>query len=143
MKSARSWLPIAAYSETFNADTIISTIKSGVIDCLPGALPGEVMKKRIAAAMVEADPIRQKYAARSSAWSSLSRLTPKEQVVLSFLTDGLTSKEIAREMDVSPRTVEIHRRNILRKLEVKSTVNAILLHHQYRERSAIMHDSLN
>ncbi|WP_372731041.1 response regulator transcription factor [Novosphingobium sp.] len=131
MRGARLWLPIIAYCEEFDVDLIISSVKSGVIDFIPAKLNIETLKKRIDTSIVEAIPIIQKYAAKTDASLSISRLTKREEAVLAFLADGLTSKEIAKEIDVSPRTVEIHRRNILRKLHVKSTANAIIMRHDY------------
>lgn len=46
----------------------------------------------------------------------LGKLTPAEKTVLNQVSRGLTSKEIAGELAVSPRTVETHRRNICDKL---------------------------
>ena len=48
-------------------------------------------------------------------------LTHREQVVLRCVADGMSNKHIARDLDISLRTVETHRRNIKRKLNVDST----------------------
>ena len=56
----------------------------------------------------------------------LDDLTEREQEVLDKTLAGMTSKEIARELDVSPRTVEAHRSNLLRKLGV-GTVKELIL----------------
>lgn len=47
-------------------------------------------------------------------------LSDREREVLRFLARGLSSKEIAGELDISARTVETHRANLMRKLGVKS-----------------------
>jgi LuxR family transcriptional regulator, maltose regulon positive regulatory protein len=52
-------------------------------------------------------------------------LTPREREILSLLIDGLTNKEIAERLIVSPRTVETHVERILGKLEVGSRSRAI------------------
>lgn len=49
------------------------------------------------------------------------RLTKREREVLSFLSQGRTSKEIARALGLSPRTIEDVRARMLRKFEVKNT----------------------
>jgi len=48
----------------------------------------------------------------------LEPLTRAERSVLKLLSRGWTSKQIARELDVSPRTIQAHRRNISEKLNV-------------------------
>lgn len=52
-------------------------------------------------------------------------LSKKEQEVLELLSKGLTTKEIALQLFVSSRTIETHRANIIKKLEVKNTAELI------------------
>lgn len=49
----------------------------------------------------------------------------KESEILAFLSEGLTSKEIASKLYISTRTVETHRANMLAKMEVKNTAELI------------------
>jgi two-component system, NarL family, response regulator LiaR len=50
----------------------------------------------------------------------LQRLTAREREVLVGIAGGRTSKEIARQLDLSPRTVESYRENLMRKLEIRT-----------------------
>ena len=52
-------------------------------------------------------------------------LSNKENEVLGLIAKGLTTKEIAEKLFVSSRTIETHRANILKKLEVKNTAELI------------------
>lgn len=52
-------------------------------------------------------------------------LSNKETEVLGLISEGLTTKEIAAKLFVSSRTIETHRANILKKLEVKNTAELI------------------
>lgn len=52
-------------------------------------------------------------------------LSNKETEVLGLISKGLTTKEIAAKLFVSSRTIETHRSNILKKLEVKNTAELI------------------
>jgi two-component system response regulator FixJ len=54
----------------------------------------------------------------------LFSLSPREREVLSVLATGKTNKHVARALAISPRTVEIHRANIMRKLEAEHVVDA-------------------
>jgi PAS domain S-box-containing protein len=49
------------------------------------------------------------------------QLTRREREILSFLSEGLTSKEIALQLDISYRTVEVYRAKLLRKFNVSNT----------------------
>lgn len=55
----------------------------------------------------------------------LEALTPRERDVLKGLVEGLPNKSIAYDLGISPRTVEIHRANLMTKLEVKSLSEAL------------------
>jgi DNA-binding NarL/FixJ family response regulator len=52
-------------------------------------------------------------------------LTHREQEILRLLAEGLSSKEIAERLYISPKTVENHRANIMRKLDLHSTMELI------------------
>ncbi len=54
-----------------------------------------------------------------------STLTEREREVAALLVHGLTSKEIGKELEISPRTVDIHRASLLRKYEVRATSELI------------------
>jgi DNA-binding NarL/FixJ family response regulator len=58
-------------------------------------------------------------------------LTDREREVLSWLARGLSSKEVAQRLDISVRTVETHRANLMQKLGVKSV--ALLIQVALRE----------
>ena len=61
----------------------------------------------------------------SEAATRLQRLTPRERDVLEGLAKGLPNKSIAYDLGISPRTVEIHRANLMDKLGVKSLSEAL------------------
>jgi two-component system response regulator DctR len=79
--------------------------------------------------------------AQSQAWLSERRqsavlqkrqadLTERERAVMGLVTEGLPNKLIADRLDISIRTVEMHRARVFEKMEVKSAVElANLLHH--------------
>lgn len=53
------------------------------------------------------------------------KLTTREQVILSYIAQGNSSKEIARKLNISFRTVEAHRRNIKAKLNIDSLAELV------------------
>jgi DNA-binding NarL/FixJ family response regulator len=55
----------------------------------------------------------------------LLKLTPRERVALAQIIKGASTKEAARNLNISPRTVEFHRANILRKLGVRNVAELI------------------
>jgi two-component system nitrate/nitrite response regulator NarL len=63
------------------------------------------------------------------------KLTTREQVILSWVAQGFSSKDIAKKLDISFRTVEAHRRNIKVKLKIESLADLV--------RFAINHGLIN
>ena len=69
-----------------------------------------------------------KNAASNSSLQSLpvaADLTPREQGILAEIVVGHSSKEVARALHISPRTVEFHRANLLKKFRAKNTADLV------------------
>lgn len=62
---------------------------------------------------------------RAAAEDPLSTLSRREYEVFSFLVDGLRPKDIARVLDISPKTVDTYRSNIMRKLDIHDLVGLV------------------
>jgi two-component system response regulator FixJ len=72
--------------------------------------------------------------------ASLSRISGREREVLERVASGLSSKEIARELDLSPRTVEVHRANLFNKLNVTSLADLIRFYLKALETTGMKRD---
>jgi len=64
--------------------------------------------------------------AKSVALDSYDMLTDREREVLQMMAEGQASKEIASRLSISPRTVDVHRSNVMRKLDMHSHTDVIL-----------------
>jgi two-component system response regulator NreC len=63
--------------------------------------------------------------AREAPPDAYEMLTARERQVLHLVAEGHTSAEIASQLSISPRTVEMHRANLMRKLELRSQADLI------------------
>lgn len=52
-------------------------------------------------------------------------LTPRQQQILELVTEGYTSREIAKQLKISMQTVEVHRFNLMRRLDVRNVAQLI------------------
>jgi FixJ family two-component response regulator len=68
-------------------------------------------------------------AAARAAEERVARLTAREREVLDAMVAGHASKEIARELGVSPRTVEVHRARVMEKMGARSVPELVHLVH--------------
>lgn len=57
--------------------------------------------------------------------SAISQLSERELEIIKFVRSGLSSKQIAEKLSITPKTVEVHRHNILKKLKLKNSVALI------------------
>ena len=90
-------------------------LRSGAQDLLPAPLDPRIVCRAIDAAL---DGWRARQAAltrRRDAEARLATLTPRERHILDAIAAGLGNKAIARQLALSPRTVEVHRANIMRR----------------------------
>lgn len=72
-------------------------------------------------------PMPQAEAQQSKDTDISNLLTPREMQIVHLIIEGLTSKKIAEEINISRRTVETHRANILQKLNLKNTAELVKL----------------
>ncbi len=71
--------------------------------------------------------VLERFSATSTSTAPLDTLSPRELEVLRIAATGRTNKEIARDLDISPRTVQVHLANIFSKLDVGSRTEAVLI----------------
>ena len=96
-----------------DADFLLSAIRR--------AVDGDnVLSPEMTAKLVQ----RLRAPAASSQAPEYESLTPRERETLSWLAQGASNKQIAREMDVAESTIKVHVQNILRKLNLHSRVQA-------------------
>lgn len=61
----------------------------------------------------------------SAKGNSTHTLTPRQKEILRLVAQGLTNREIASHLDISVRTVEVHRFNLMRRLRVRNVAQLL------------------
>ncbi len=127
LSDAGIWLPVVGTQERLSAERIVAAMKGGALDYLQVPITQERLDTtlvRIALeATIQADTRRRMMEARSR----MDNLSGREREVLDWLAEGSNNKDIARELEISPRTVEIHRSNMMIKLGAKHSAQAVRL----------------
>jgi len=119
------WLPVIVCAEEPQIESVVSAIKCGVLDYLQLPLEAGRLARSIARVIAEADAHGQARCRRAEARRRVSTLSRRERQVLEWLSRGSSNKVIARELDISPRTVEIHRANMMAKLQAAHAAEAV------------------
>ena len=100
---------------------------SGAFDFLTKPVDESTLIDTVQRALRAHIELRRRTAPLREAVARLARLSEREREVLAEVSGGLSSKEIARKLDLSPRTVESHRARIFEKLEARSLAELIRL----------------
>lgn len=103
----------------------VEAMKRGAGDFIEKPFATEDLMVLVDRAFGALEDAREQAAPRETARTQIERLSAREREVLIGLVDGLSNKEIALKLDLSPRTVEIHRANVMSKLEADSLAAAI------------------
>ena len=106
-------MPIIFLSAYGSIPLTVRTIKAGAVDFLTKPVDAEMLMERIRMAF----EINAKLV---EATERLAGLTEREHQVMTLAVQGKANKEIARDLDISPRTVEVHRSHIMQKTGANS-----------------------
>lgn len=120
-------LPVIAMDADPSPDKIVNAIKSGALDYLALPLDPNRLSASLARIGTEAVQMSELKTRMIRAQKQIATLSPRERAVLELLANGGSNKEMARMMQISPRTVEIHRANMMNKLGARHSSEAIRL----------------
>lgn len=118
-------LPVIVLAREATVELCRRAFKAGAREFLPLPVAGDglpdILRKAVSQHVLE----RQRQQRARHARSLYTRLSEREREVLGLVVAGLTNKEIARALAVSPRTVEVHRARLAGKLETDSLAQLV------------------
>jgi len=109
-------LPVIMLTGHGTVEMCRRAFKAGAAEFLEKPVDDELLLETLQHAVRAHVRSRERRAADSAAAERYARLSPREREVLGLIVEGLTNKEIARALALSPRTVEAHRANLFDKL---------------------------
>ncbi len=113
--AARDGIAAFVAAERLSIAESRAILLGGARDLLPAPLDPGLVRRTVDAALAERPAWLAARARRRAAEARLAQLTPRERDILDGIAAGLGNKAIARRLDLSPRTVEVHRANIMRR----------------------------
>jgi two-component system response regulator FixJ len=105
----------------------VQAMKEGATDFLEKPFNEQELIELVNKCMGKSMAAKQAHAQHEQARHRLSLLSEREQEVLKHLLAGKSSKQIASALELSPKTVDVHRSNIMRKTEQKSIAELVRL----------------
>jgi FixJ family two-component response regulator len=120
-----NWLPVIAFREQPEPRQIVAAILAGAVDYVAWPFDDGAFTATLDEAQERAESVGSARLREAVARNRIGRLTRREREVLDGVAAGHSNRAIAEQLAISPRTVEIHRANMLHKLGASHTSEAI------------------
>lgn len=133
-------LPVIIMTGHGDVSLAVQAMKAGAVDFIEKPFEKAVLIGAIENGLERLERITGNRQRADEATARLNALTPRERDVLDGLAKGLPNKTIAYDLGISPRTVEIHRANLMTKLCVRSLSEALRLAFAAQDQHAATND---
>jgi two-component system, LuxR family, response regulator FixJ len=127
MKSLDSRFPIVIITGHGDVPLAVEAMKLGAVDFLEKPFEDDHLIGMIEAAIRQREPAAKDEAATRDVAARIDSLSPRERQVMEGLIAGLSNKMIARNYDISPRTIEVYRANVMTKMQAGSLSELVRL----------------
>ena len=125
MGRSGQWLPVIGFAQEPSTRMVVRAVLDGAIDYISWPFAGPEITNVVSEAEEKAETFGSAKLREALARSRVDRLTKREREVLAGVAGGLSNRMIGEKLAISPRTVEIHRANMLTKMGANHTSEAI------------------
>jgi len=127
MKAGNSTFPILIMTGHGDVPLAVEAMKLGAVDFLEKPFEDDRLVAMIETAIHQAEPAARSEALTQDIAARIASLSPRERQVMDGLIAGLSNKLIARDYDISPRTIEVYRANVMTKMQANSLSELVRL----------------
>jgi two-component system response regulator FixJ len=127
LKAGGSLFPVVIMTGHGDVPLAVEAMKLGAMDFLEKPFEDDRLIGMIEAALKQAELGAKSETATAEIRSRIVSLSPRERQVMDGLIAGLSNKLIAREYDISPRTIEVYRANVMTKMQAASLSELVRL----------------
>ncbi len=113
-------MPVIVITGHGDVPLAVEAMKIGALDFLEKPFDDEVLLTSVRSALMRQDGETKRHTERAEIESKLAALSNRERDVLGGLVAGRANKQIAYDLGISPRTVEIYRANLMNKMQAGS-----------------------
>ena len=113
-------MPVIVITGHGDVPLAVEAMKIGALDFLEKPFDDEVLLTSVRSALMRQDGDTKRHTERAEIESKLAALSNRERDVLGGLVAGRANKQIAYDLGISPRTVEIYRANLMNKMQAGS-----------------------
>jgi two-component system response regulator FixJ len=127
LKASRNVFPVVIMTGHGDVPLAVEAMKLGAVDFLEKPFEDERIIGMIDVALRRAESNAQGEAMAHDIAARIASLSPRERQVMDGLIAGLSNKLIARDYDISPRTIEVYRANVMTKMQAGSLSELVRL----------------
>ncbi|QHO75599.1 DNA-binding response regulator [Bradyrhizobium sp. CCBAU 051011] len=127
IKASRATLPVIIMTGHGDIPLAVEAMKLGAVDFLEKPFEDERLVAWIDAALRQAEAGAHDEAMTQNVAARIASLSPRERQVMEGLVAGLSNKMIARDYNISPRTIEVYRANVMTKMQASSLSELVRL----------------
>ena len=127
MKASHSTIPVLIMTGHGDVPLAVEAMKLGAVDFLEKPFEDDRLIGMIDVALKQALSGVRSEAVTLDISTRIASLSPRERQVMDGLIAGLSNKLIAREYDISPRTIEVYRANVMTKMQAGSVSELVRL----------------
>ena len=127
LKASGSLFPVVIMTGHGDVPLAVEAMKLGAMDFLEKPFEDDRLIGMIETALRRAEPGVKSEAVALEIQARIAGLSPRERQVMDGLVAGLSNKLIAREYDISPRTIEVYRANVMTKMQAASLSELVRL----------------
>jgi two-component system response regulator FixJ len=127
LKASHNAFPVLIMTGHGDVPLAVEAMKLGAVDFLEKPFEDDRLIGMIDVALKQAESGARSEAAAQDIAARVESLSPRERQVMEGLVAGLSNKMIAREYDISPRTIEVYRANVMTKLQANSLSELVRL----------------
>lgn len=127
LKASHSAFPVVIMTGHGDVPLAVEAMKLGAADFLEKPFEDDRLIGMIETALRQTESSAQSDGVTADIAARVATLSPRERQVMDGLIAGLSNKLIAREYDISPRTIEVYRANVMTKMEAGSLSELVRL----------------
>lgn len=118
-------LPFIALSSANSVNMAVAYTRMGAVSFLPKPAPLEILLHAVEDGVKLSQKIFAYKQQRKAFENRLEKLSPRERQVMDFVIDGKSSSQIATELNLSIKTISLHRTNLMNKLQANGVVQLV------------------
>jgi two-component system, LuxR family, response regulator FixJ len=127
LKSLQCSFPVLIMTGHGDVPLAVEAMKVGAEDFLEKPFDDDLLIAMVDSGLKRAEPEARNEAATREIAERVATLSPRERQVMDGLVTGLSNKAIARGYDISPRTIEVYRANVMTKMQAGSLSELVRL----------------